>query len=116
MPGITFKKIVNWIEAAAVAGAVFFVVMLFANSGGSGGGASSPGAQLFSTNCASCHGADGTGGLGPRLAGRVTSDFPNIDDQIAFVKKGKGAMPAFAGDLTDAQIRLIVEYTRTLGK
>jgi cytochrome c6 len=113
MPGITFKKIVNWIEAGAGLGALFFVIMLFANSAGSSN--ASPGADLFSTNCASCHGAHGEGGLGPQLAGKVTKDFPNIDDQIAFVKKGKGAMPSFAGDLTDAQIRQVVEYTRSLG-
>jgi mono/diheme cytochrome c family protein len=109
-----FKKVVNWVEAAALAAAAIFVIMLFANQGG--GGATSKGAQLFAANCASCHGADGSGGLGPRLAGRVTKDFPGIDKQIAFVKAGKGAMPSFEGDLSDEEIRLVVEYTRTLGK
>ena len=110
---MSFKKVVNWVEAAALAGAAVFVIMLFANQGGY---ASSPGAQLFSANCASCHGADGGGGIGPRLAGKVMKDFPDINKQIAFVKRGKGSMPSFAGDLTDEQIRLVVEYTRTLGK
>src|SRR5713101_8885625 len=106
MTNMSLKKIVNWVEAAALAAATVFVIMLFANQGG---GASSPGAQLFSANCASCHGADGGGGIGPRLAGKVTKDFPDIKKQIAFVKRGKGSMPSFAGDLTDEQIRLVVE-------
>jgi mono/diheme cytochrome c family protein len=113
---MSLKRVVNWVETAAAAAAVVFVIMLFANEGG-GGGATSPGAQLFAANCASCHGADGGGGLGPRLAGHVTKKFPDVEDQIAFVKKGKGAMPSFAGDLTDEEIRMVVEFTRTdLGK
>jgi mono/diheme cytochrome c family protein len=40
--------------------------------------------------------------------------FPDVDDQIAFVSDGSGAMPSFAGRLSPAQIREVVEYTRTL--
>ena len=81
-----FKRIVNVIEILALVGAVVFVVMLFANEPGGGGSASgggSTGQQLFAENCATCHGADGQGAVGPQLAGRVTQRFPNIDDQIA---------------------------------
>ena len=113
-----FKKVVNWVEAVALAAAAIFVIMLFANQGG--GGATSPGAQIFSDNCSACHGSDGGGGLGPRLAGTVTKDFPDINKQIAFVKRGKGTMPSFGrtfgGQLSDEEIRLVVEYTRSLGK
>ena len=108
------KRVVLVLELFAVLAAAAFVVMLLVYKG-SGSGATSVGAQLFSTNCASCHGANAQGGLGPKLAGQVTKDFPNEADQIAFVKRGKGAMPSFAGDLTDDQIKQIVEYTRSLG-
>jgi mono/diheme cytochrome c family protein len=71
------------------------------------------GAQIFQANCASCHDA--------RLAAQVTRDFPNIDDEIAVVTNGRVSpletMPSFAGVLTTAQIRAVVEYTRVqLGK
>jgi mono/diheme cytochrome c family protein len=71
------------------------------------------GAQIFQANCASCHDA--------RLAAQVTRDFPNIDDEIALVTNGRTSaletMPSFAGVLTTAQIRDVVEYTRVhLGK
>jgi mono/diheme cytochrome c family protein len=113
-----FKRFVTAIELLAGAAAVVFVVMLFANEPGAPSGATaSPGGQLFQANCASCHGAQGEGGAGPKLAGVVTRDFPNETDQINFVTKGKGPMPAFGGTLTASQIRQVVDYTRTgLGK
>jgi mono/diheme cytochrome c family protein len=110
------KQVVKVAEAVAVLAALVFVVMLFANDGGTdSGGTGSVGQQLFTTNCAGCHGADGGGGLGPKLAGEVTKDFPDIEDQIAFVSAGKGTMPSFGGDLSDEQLRAVVEYTRSLG-
>jgi mono/diheme cytochrome c family protein len=71
------------------------------------------GAQIFQAHCASCHDA--------RLAGQVTRDFPNIDDEIAVVTNGRSSpletMPSFGGVLTPAQIRDVVDYTRVqLGK
>ena len=115
---MTFKQVVKAVEAAAVAAALVFVIMLFANKvdGGSGGTAS-VGAKVYTSSCAGCHGADGGGALGPKLAGVVTKDFPDIEDQIAFVAEGKGAMPAFgpgsAKDLSEEELRAVVEYTRT---
>jgi mono/diheme cytochrome c family protein len=73
----------------------------------------SPGQAIFATRCAGCHGSDGAGGFGPPLAGVVTSRFPNAADQEAFVAKGSGAMPSFAGTLTPEQIAAVVAYTRT---
>jgi len=69
--------------------------------------------NLYLQDCAQCHGSDGGGGAGPRLAGKVADDFPDVEDQIAFVTKGKGGMPAFGGSLSAADIRAVVEYTRS---
>lgn len=111
------KRFVTAIELLTMVGVVVFVVLLFANEPSTSGTAPSPGGQLFQANCASCHGAQGEGGIGPRLAGVVTHDFPNETDQINFVTKGKGSMPAFGGNLSPAQIRQVVDYTRAgLGK
>jgi mono/diheme cytochrome c family protein len=111
------KRLVNAIELLAAVGVLVFVVMLFANEPSTSGAAATPGGQLFQANCASCHGAHGEGGIGPQLAGAVTRDFPNESDQIALVMKGRGSMPSFGHTLTPAQIRQVVDYTRTgLGK
>ena len=112
-----FHRVVTAIELLAGVAVIVFVVLLFANEPGTSGTAASPGGQLFQANCASCHGANGEGGIGPKLAGVVTRDFPNETDQIKVVTNGKGPMPAFGGNLTAAQIRQVVDYTRTgLGK
>jgi mono/diheme cytochrome c family protein len=112
------KKVVTAVEVVALVAAVVFVVLLFTNGSGDGGGsggsgAAATGAQLFAANCATCHGADGQGAVGPQLAGRVTQRFPNIADQIALVTNGSGGMPSFSQKLSPQQIQKVVEYTRT---
>jgi mono/diheme cytochrome c family protein len=113
-----FRKVVNAVQVLALLGAGVFVIMLFANQPGSGGAAaSSPGGMTFSANCASCHGANGEGAIGPKLAGVVVQAFPNPNDEATFVEHGRGIMPAFSSTLSEAQIRAVVNYTRTeLGK
>jgi len=113
-----FRRLVNVVEVLALVAVAVAVVLLFANEpdSGSGSGApSTPGAQVYAANCAGCHGADGGGGTGPQLAGgAAVKRFPDVEDQITFVSEGSGAMPSFAGRLTPAQIREVVEYTRKL--
>jgi len=124
-----FRKVVNVIEVLALVAAVFVAVMLFvaepehstaATKGGAGaaynsttGALPATGAEIYAAHCSGCHGASGGGGTGPRLARKVQDDFPDIEDQIAFVTKGKGGMPSFGGSLSNADIRLVVEYTRS---
>jgi mono/diheme cytochrome c family protein len=112
-----FRRLVNVVEALAAIGVVVALVLLFANEPDSGSGSTpqTPGAAVYASDCASCHGADGEGGVGPQLAdGAVVKQFPSVDEQIAFVREGSGSMPAFGGQLSPAQIRQVVEYTRTL--
>ena len=68
--------------------------------------------QLFATTCGWCHQTGGReAGKGPKLAGTTRSD----DFIIHRIKEGKeGAMPAFDGALTNAQIKSIVRYIRNL--
>jgi mono/diheme cytochrome c family protein len=124
-----FKRFVNVIEVVALVGAGLFVVMLFvahpsntavAKGGNAGakynsstGALPATGREIFATHCARCHGANGEGGFGPRLAGRVADEFPDVNDQIAVVTKGRGGMPSFGSSLTNAEIRAVVDYTRT---
>jgi mono/diheme cytochrome c family protein len=111
-----FKKAVNVVEVLTLVATAAFLVLLFANEPSTGGrDNASPGATLFADNCARCHGADGGGGIGPQLSdGAVVERFPDEADQIQFVTRGGGSMPAFGGALSPAEIREIVTYTRTL--
>lgn len=100
------------------------------------------GAEVYS-NCASCHGADGGGGVGYAFTdGDAVETFPHIADQVRWVYYGTegynaanvpiygnpdreggphetgalGVMPAFGGQLTGAEIVAVVCHERyTLG-
>jgi mono/diheme cytochrome c family protein len=113
--------VVEGIVAVAVA---VTIVLLFANSPAqpptapaaaaeAAGGVD--GATVFGDNCATCHGGDGSGGIGPRLAGgRVVTVYPDPADQVAVVTNGRAGMPAFGRRLTEEEIAAVVEYTRTV--
>lgn len=75
------------------------------------------GGQLFAIACASCHGAQGEGDVGPALN---TQEFQEkYDDQALFdtIKEGHPATPMvdWGENLSDEQIQLLVEYVRVLG-
>jgi mono/diheme cytochrome c family protein len=114
-----FKRIVNVVEVLAVVAAAVFLVLLFTNepdSGGGGGrgGNASPGAALFASNCARCHGGDGGGGLGPQLSdGKVVNDLTEAEE-IRVVTNGRSGMPSFGDALSPEEIQQVMAYTRTL--
>lgn len=73
------------------------------------------GADLFSTACAGCHAADGSGGRGPAI-GTPDSDAATVltDEQIrGVIRIGPGAMPAWSR-LTEEQVDSLVAYLRQL--
>ncbi len=105
------------------------------------GGALTPlqeGRALYEANCASCHGANGSGsdagGVGrPLWKGEVEKTFPEFEEQLAFVRHGscsvgtpygdpgreggqhvaKGGMPGFAETtLDDLELRFLIMYER----
>lgn len=70
------------------------------------------GQQLFVSTCATCHGAAGQGGSGPTLAGnRRAADAANVEDAIRY---GRGLMPGFGAELSDAQVASLVDYVTTV--
>jgi mono/diheme cytochrome c family protein len=82
--------------------------------------AQSAGEAVYKANCQSCHGTSGTPspGIAKMLGVKAVSD-PDIkkltaDQEFASIKNGKGKMKPFAGKLTDAQIKDVVTYFRTL--
>jgi cytochrome c oxidase subunit 2 len=58
--------------------------------------------------CAKCHGMNGEGGIGPRIAGS-----PTLTDEAALatlVRNGKGDMPAVGSGWTDEQVASLAAY------
>lgn len=70
-----------------------------------GAGSTIDAAALFSSSCASCHGADGSGNVGPDL--RAEDDAAGVAEQIA---QGGGSMPAFSDKLSTDEIDALAEY------
>lgn len=84
------------------------------------------GPQEYAQNCAACHGASGAGvpGAFPPLAGDPVVNGSAADVHIRIVLKGLAGkviggvhfasqMPAFAAQLTDAQIAAVIDHERT---
>jgi len=127
-----------WILPVLVALPIWGIVYLGAFGSRSKPNANDPvtaGAVLFTNNCATCHGANGEGGVGPQLnSGQVLKVWPNLADHINWVHTGgapyvgktigainipvpaNNVMPPFGmdhgGPLTDQQIKDVVCYER----
>lgn len=69
------------------------------------------GQALFNDwSCGTCHtlaAAGGTGGVGPSFDGNAKL---TVDYAKAVITNGQGAMPAFGGQMTDAEIATIAGY------
>jgi mono/diheme cytochrome c family protein len=84
--------------------------------------AQTSGADTYKAKCAMCHGADGLAATPMAKTMKVMSfkdpDMVKATDAqfIASTTNGKGKMPAYTGKLTDAQIKDVIAYIRTLQK
>jgi len=74
----------------------------------------------YKAKCASCHGADGKGTTGvAKMMGVRDFHSPAVAKESDFelfsiTKAGKGKMPAYAGKLTDEQMKDLVKLIHTL--
>ncbi len=92
------------------------------------------GAEIYAQRCASCHGANGGGGAGYKLAdGEVLVTFPHMEDMVEWITKGSdgfgvgnpygssergrivaGGMPAFGDVLNAEEIISVVLHERAV--
>lgn len=75
--------------------------------------------QLYVSNCARCHGADGKGNtqLGQELGTpdlTITARRMSLTRVKNIIKNGDGEMPAYNKKLTTAQIAQVAAYVRKL--
>jgi mono/diheme cytochrome c family protein len=84
--------------------------------------AQSSGADTYKAKCAMCHGADGLATTPMAKSMKILSfkDPAMIkasDARFALTtRNGEGKMPAYAGKLTDTQIKDVIAFIRTLQK
>ena len=70
------------------------------------------GAKVYAANCAACHQPNGKGaGTFPALDGSKVVLGPK-DAQYNILLNGKGAMPKWAGVISDGDIAAVITYTR----
>jgi cytochrome c oxidase cbb3-type subunit 3 len=92
---------------------------VMALSGHEAGAASLPGREIFTENCAACHGAEGEGGKdvgAPGLTDRIwlfASDRASVIRQVS--EPRHGVMPAWVGRLDPATIKSLTLYVHSLG-
>lgn len=109
------KRIVDGTQIIALVLVLATVVMLFRGSPKPSATVrtDSLGAQVYENSCARCHGADGSGGIGPSLiSGEVFERFPDRLSTIEFVSNGEGLMPAFGTRLTVGEIGAVIDFVR----
>lgn len=72
------------------------------------------GKDIYTANCAKCHGDDGKAGI----MGAADLSNSSMDPNTMFgtIKGGKGNMTGYDGILTDAQIYAVIEYVKGLKK
>ena len=80
------------------------------------GGVVDQGAQVFATRCASCHGADGRGIIGPNLTDLYQLHGSTRMDLYTTVKNGVAgtAMPAWGEQLQPGDVFAAATYVSTL--
>jgi mono/diheme cytochrome c family protein len=84
--------------------------------------AQSDGQKLFDTNCAKCHGPDGTGNtvvgkaVGAKDLGSAEAKKMTDAEIHTQIEQGKNNMPPFSGTLSKAQIDSLVPIVRAFGK
>ncbi|WP_296621907.1 cytochrome c [Marivirga sp.] len=66
------------------------------------------GKEVYLAECKKCHGEDGKKGL--FKAPDLTQSKLNLSERVAWIKKGKGVMPAYENELTETEIEAVALY------
>ena len=94
-----------------------FAAIVFASSGAAFG---TTAGALWAQHCASCHGKDGSGNtaMGKKLAVKDYAKQQGFSDAEAtnVIKNGKGKMKGYKDKLSDADVKALVAYVRSLKK
>ena len=108
----------------ALTGLLALTSLACSSSGGGGGGSNSAataiaaltgdqtnGKSIYGNQCASCHAADGSGGVGSSLIAPPKSSL-SAEAMIVSLLDGKGNMPSFSSSLTEQQMADVIAYVR----
>jgi len=71
------------------------------------------GASIYAKNCAACHGANGTGGIGPALAENPHVNIGDPTNMLTTILQGRSLMPSWRGQLSASDIASVATYVRS---
>jgi len=73
------------------------------------------GGSIYAAKCSACHGASGQGtpGVFPALAGSKIVNGSDVKSLVNVVALGKGTMPAYRSQFSDADIAALLTYIRS---
>ncbi len=71
-------------------------------------GTSPLGEELWEGTCAKCHGLDGEGGYGPRIAGSELLQDPEAVEKL--LRDGRGNMPPVGREWDDDEMKALTDY------
>lgn len=75
------------------------------------------GKKVFTSNCASCHGVNAEGRIGPCLTDATWKYGKADQDILHTINKGRpGGMPAWGTFLKPPEIQAVAAYVRSIGK
>jgi len=105
--GLEHAQMLASVEVMSPAG---FDAWLQQRRPGQDAGSRELGKEEWTGVCAKCHGMNGEGGIGPRIAGS-----PTLSDPVALaklVRNGRRTMPAVGSGWTDEQIAALAAYLK----
>lgn len=71
------------------------------------------GASIFAKDCAACHGANGTGGIGPALAGNPHVNIADPTGMLTTILHGQNVMPSWRGQLSASDVAAVATFIRS---
>jgi mono/diheme cytochrome c family protein len=75
------------------------------------------GATIYKTKCAVCHGADATGKSAAKVPSLVSDEVKKTsDDDLAKAVTEKSKHPGMVKNLAPDQVKMVVQYVRSLQK
>ncbi len=70
--------------------------------------------EVFEQTCARCHGISMAGGTGPALGPGSAAETKPDESLLSAITNGRARMPSFRNQLSEPQIRGLVQYIRTV--
>lgn len=71
------------------------------------------GASIFAKNCAACHQANGTGGIGPALAENPHVNVADPTAMLTTILQGRNLMPSWRGQLSATDVAAVATFVRS---